>query len=268
MAPSARKPRSSSRRSRARSTRPSGVDPDDPVRPRPDDGALPRERPELHLQPRRHATSARPAARRLSTVECFAIIKQGYCEYYAEHHGRAAPRSGVPARVAYGFLSSPNSRGDDDIETVGALARALVGRGLLPRRRLGRVRPHRQRRPAGAAPVRLRRPVDPAPEPLASRHARRSDQPAATLPPTTREDNPDRPGSGRSSRSRFILLVGVGAAGVRGLSPDAEADAPGPGVGLARRPRGAVRTRAAPVADGLRVRRCAGRRGARRRASS
>ncbi|HEX3265889.1 MAG TPA: transglutaminase domain-containing protein, partial [Candidatus Limnocylindrales bacterium] len=58
-----------------------------------------------------------------STVECFAIIKRGYCEYYAGAMAAMLRASGVPARVAYGFLGNPRSRGDTNVEQVdGSLA--------------------------------------------------------------------------------------------------------------------------------------------------
>jgi transglutaminase-like putative cysteine protease len=53
-----------------------------------------------------------------STVECFAIIKRGYCEYYASTMAVLLRASGVPARVAYGFL--PSKPGPDGVETVQA----------------------------------------------------------------------------------------------------------------------------------------------------
>ncbi len=55
----------------------------------------------------------------VSTVECFAMIKRGYCEYYAGTMAVLLRESGVPARVAYGFLSNPDSRGPENIEVVG-----------------------------------------------------------------------------------------------------------------------------------------------------
>jgi transglutaminase-like putative cysteine protease len=54
-----------------------------------------------------------------STVECFAIIKRGYCEYYAGAMAAMLRSSDIPARVAYGFLSNPSSRGPQNVELVG-----------------------------------------------------------------------------------------------------------------------------------------------------
>ena len=51
-----------------------------------------------------------------STVECFAIMKKGYCEYYASTMAVLLRVSGIPARVAYGFL--PGKVGSDNLEVV------------------------------------------------------------------------------------------------------------------------------------------------------
>lgn len=56
----------------------------------------------------------------VSTVECFAIIKQGYCEYYASTMAVLLRASGVPARIAYGFLHGP--RDGSGLEVVPASA--------------------------------------------------------------------------------------------------------------------------------------------------
>ena len=55
---------------------------------------------------------------RISTVECFARIRVGYCDYYASTMTVLLRSAGVPARVAYGFL--PGDRGPDGLEVVGA----------------------------------------------------------------------------------------------------------------------------------------------------
>jgi transglutaminase-like putative cysteine protease len=56
----------------------------------------------------------------VSTVECFAIIKRGYCEYYASTMAVLLRAAGVPSRVAYGFLHG--SRDAGGLETVPASA--------------------------------------------------------------------------------------------------------------------------------------------------
>jgi hypothetical protein len=58
-----------------------------------------------------------PAA--ISTVECFAIIRKGYCEYYASTMAVLLRASDVPARIAYGFLPSERNQG---LEVVGGAA--------------------------------------------------------------------------------------------------------------------------------------------------
>jgi transglutaminase-like putative cysteine protease len=62
--------------------------------------------------------SARASCGGLSTVECFATIKRGYCDYYATTMAVLLRVSGVPARVAYGFL--PGLRDASGVEEVGA----------------------------------------------------------------------------------------------------------------------------------------------------
>lgn len=70
-----------------------------------------------------NVTQEREACGTASTVECFALIKRGYCEYYAGAMTAMLRASGVPARVAYGFLGNPRSRGDSNLEQVdGSLA--------------------------------------------------------------------------------------------------------------------------------------------------
>jgi hypothetical protein len=55
----------------------------------------------------------------LSTVECFAIMKKGYCEYYASTMAVLLRAAGIPARIAYGFL--PGKVNESNLETVGAV---------------------------------------------------------------------------------------------------------------------------------------------------
>jgi transglutaminase-like putative cysteine protease len=56
----------------------------------------------------------------ISTVECFATIHQGYCEYYASMMAVLLRAADVPARIAYGFL--PSELGPDGIAVVGGAA--------------------------------------------------------------------------------------------------------------------------------------------------
>ena len=53
-------------------------------------------------------------------MECFARIRRGYCDYYASTMAVLLRASGVPARIAYGFL--PGDRGIDGLEIVNAAA--------------------------------------------------------------------------------------------------------------------------------------------------
>lgn len=52
----------------------------------------------------------------LSTVECFARIKAGYCQYYATTMAILLREAGIPTRLAQGFL--PGDRGPDGREVI------------------------------------------------------------------------------------------------------------------------------------------------------
>lgn len=71
-----------------------------------------------------YSTDVRDEVRRscdgISTVECFARIREGYCEYYASTMAILLRAAHVPTRVAYGFL--PGTRTADGSETVPASA--------------------------------------------------------------------------------------------------------------------------------------------------
>lgn len=67
----------------------------------------------------------------LSTAECFARIRTGYCEYYATEMAILLRKAGVPARVAYGFL--PGSRDSDGLETVSAVEQHQWVEAYFPR---------------------------------------------------------------------------------------------------------------------------------------
>jgi len=56
------------------------------------------------------------ACERLSTVECFARFRQGYCEYYATTMTILLRQHGIPARLAEGFL--PGTRDVTGIEPL------------------------------------------------------------------------------------------------------------------------------------------------------
>jgi hypothetical protein len=57
----------------------------------------------------------------ISSVECFAIMRHGYCEYYASTMAVLMRASGVPARIAYGFLPG-SQRTSEGIEVVSGAA--------------------------------------------------------------------------------------------------------------------------------------------------
>ncbi|HEX5240692.1 MAG TPA: transglutaminase-like domain-containing protein, partial [Candidatus Limnocylindrales bacterium] len=71
-----------------------------------------------------YATDVRDEVRRqcdgISTVECFARIREGYCEYYASEMAILLRAAGIPTRIAYGFL--PGTRTADGTEIVPASA--------------------------------------------------------------------------------------------------------------------------------------------------
>jgi transglutaminase-like putative cysteine protease len=52
----------------------------------------------------------------LSTVECFAQIRTGYCQYYATTMAILLREAGIPTRLVQGFL--PGQRGTDGTEVV------------------------------------------------------------------------------------------------------------------------------------------------------
>ena len=57
-----------------------------------------------------------------STAECFALIRRGYCEYYAGTMVALLRASNVPARVAYGFLSGERDEASNVEVVKGSLA--------------------------------------------------------------------------------------------------------------------------------------------------
>ena len=65
-------------------------------------------------------TESRQQCNGISTVECFATIRRGYCEYYASTMAILLRQARIPTRVAYGFL--PGTRAADGVETVPASA--------------------------------------------------------------------------------------------------------------------------------------------------
>jgi transglutaminase-like putative cysteine protease len=54
----------------------------------------------------------------VSTVECFATIRRGYCEFSASTMAVLLRASGIPARVAYGFLPGARDQLGNEVVTV------------------------------------------------------------------------------------------------------------------------------------------------------
>ena len=62
-----------------------------------------------------------PVAQRcrdMSTVECFATIRRGYCEYSASTMAALLRAAGVPARIAYGFLPGERDANGEEVVTA------------------------------------------------------------------------------------------------------------------------------------------------------
>ena len=97
----------------------------------------------------------------VSTVECFAQFKRGFCQYYAATMAVILRDLKVPTRIAQGFLPGsrdPQTGHGTDLQQQ----RACLGGGLLPVDRLGDLRSHRRRdRAARPAAVRQTRRVRP-----------------------------------------------------------------------------------------------------------
>ena len=56
----------------------------------------------------------------VSTVECFAIIKTGYCEFYAQTMTILLRQAGIPSRIAYGFLGGDRAPDGTEVVSAGA----------------------------------------------------------------------------------------------------------------------------------------------------
>ena len=71
-----------------------------------------------------YAIDVREAARArcegMSSVECFATIKTGYCEYYASTMAVLLRQAGIPSRVVYGFLSGDRAPDGTEVVSAGA----------------------------------------------------------------------------------------------------------------------------------------------------
>jgi transglutaminase-like putative cysteine protease len=144
-----------------------------------------------------------------STVECFAIIKRGYCEYYAGAMAALLRSSGIPARVAYGFLGNPNSRGPENVELVGGWLQHwwvevyFPGYGWVefdPTGSVGQPVPL----PSGSIGPSTPRPT------LGVLPSRNPDSTAGIVSPSGGSTNPTS-GIGPFIAIALILLVGIGA---------------------------------------------------------
>lgn len=144
----------------------------------------------------------------VSTVECFAIIKHGYCDYYASTMAVLLRASKVPARVAYGFL--PGRRGLDGLEEVSAqLAHYWVevyfpGTGWIqfdPTGGVGAI----QAIPSGS-------PIVATPKPSGvGATFKNNTNPPGTRPPTGAGGTTPGTGIGPFLLIAIILLLGIGA---------------------------------------------------------
>jgi len=143
-----------------------------------------------------------------STVECFAIIRRGYCDYYASTMAVLLRASGVPARVAYGFL--PGTRTTDGREVVGAwLAHYWVevyfsGYGWIEFDPTGGTQGRPTAIPTGQPPA-----ATPQPTARPSVSAGPARTPGATGSPGVNNNNPPPTDIGPFIAIGAILLVGV-----------------------------------------------------------
>ncbi|HTK45215.1 MAG TPA: transglutaminase domain-containing protein [Patescibacteria group bacterium] len=139
----------------------------------------------------------------VSSVECFALMKAGYCEYYASAMTVMLRWSHIPARVAYGFL--PGKRGNDNLEVVSAASAHwwvevyFPGTGWVefdPTGQVGQPQPI----PSGSVG-----PPTPAPTGIAPTFAERD----LTPPPARVGQTTTSPGAGPFIAIAMILVIGV-----------------------------------------------------------
>jgi Transglutaminase-like superfamily/Domain of unknown function (DUF4129) len=142
----------------------------------------------------------------ISSVECFALMKRGYCEYYASTMTVLLRQSGIPARIAYGFL--PGARGSDNVETVSAASAHwwveayFPGTGWVefdPTGQVGQPQPI----PSGSVG-----PATPRPSvPLAT--VKDDESPGASLRPSIGGGTDTPTGAGPFIAVTAILLIGM-----------------------------------------------------------
>ena len=141
-----------------------------------------------------------------STVECFAIIKRGYCEYYATAMVAMLRASNVPARIAYGFLSGERDEATNVEVVKGSLAHwwaevYFPGTGWVefdPTGQVGQQVPL----PSGS--------IGPAtPRPSLNRPSFQPGTTGGAVPPT--QNGTSGTGVGPFIAIALVLLVGIGA---------------------------------------------------------
>jgi transglutaminase superfamily protein/uncharacterized protein DUF4129/transglutaminase TgpA-like protein len=144
----------------------------------------------------------------MSSVECFARMRKGYCEYYASAMAVLLRASDVPARVAYGFL--PGKRGSDNMEIVSAASAHwwvevyFPGSGWVefdPTGKVGQPQPI----PSGSVGPPTAKPTGPAPT-----FAERDNTP----PPITPRGNV----TGIGGAGPFIAIAAILAIGIIALA--------------------------------------------------
>ena len=122
-------------------------------------------------------SSPTPSRRRRPrrTLDGFLFdAKTGYCQQYSGAMALLLRMGGVPARVSTGFSSGALDRKTRRVRRA-RLRRPLLGRGLVPRHRLGDVRPDaRPPRRRAASPTRRPAPAGGSAAPAELRRRRRS----------------------------------------------------------------------------------------------
>jgi transglutaminase-like putative cysteine protease len=142
----------------------------------------------------------------LSTVECFARFKQGFCQYYAPTMAVIRRSLGVPTRIVEGFLPGERSGGNEVLRNHNAHAWVEV---YFPGFNWVKFDPTGAGNPA----------QDPATLPAGNPSASRTPRPSAsgggplpTIPGIGQERDPGGSGAAGSTSGRTSLgpLVGVG----------------------------------------------------------
>ena len=174
--------------------------------------------------------------------ECLLRTETGFCQHFASTMVMVLRELEIPARLVSGYLPG-TARCRRPLRRPAAGA-ACLGGGLLPRRRLGALRPH-ARRPAAplrAAPDRPRggragRLTGSCRQRPTGRRRPRRPTPCRSPAHRRRLASPALPGSGGADAGSTLLLA-LGMAGARPARPDGPpARAPAASPGGRRRPR-------------------------------